>query len=239
MRLHFHSSHSTTNRGACVVHDGARGRRVRQRAIRIAALAVALALSLPIGAHANAQTGLAIQAVSAVGEPIAYDLRPDVSAVRFTIGSARGWHWRMRFMRTTARLERGRETRDLGRVAVNIDARSVESNTPFAAAFVKSSAVLDTARYPSIRFMSTGFIPASDGSGKLLGLLTIRSVTQPIELEVTFDDPVVRAGARDTIAFTASGTFSRSAFGLGKWATSIDDHVQLQIEGEFARTSRP
>ncbi|MGN6315182.1 YceI family protein [Trinickia sp.] len=180
-----------------------------------------------------------VQAAPAAGAPAAYGLRPETSSVRFTIASPRGWRWRMRFVRMNGRLERGRDTREFGRVSVDIDARSVESNTPFAAAFVKSSAVLDTARYPSIRFVSTGYIPTGEGKGRLLGLLTIRAVTQPIELDVTFDDSIVRSGAQDRLAFRASGNFSRGAFGLAKWASSIDDDIPLQIEGEFARVSPP
>jgi len=238
MRLHFDDGRFTTN---CRIRGepGEPGRRRRARTRRMTALAVALVVAFYTAGLANAQSPQTVQAVSAAGAPLAYGLRPETSSVRFTIARPHGWRWRMRFVRMNGRLERGPDTREFGRVSVDIDARSVESNTPFAAAFVKSSAVLDTARYPSIRFESTGFIPTGEGKGTLLGLLTIRAVTHPIELEVTFDDSIVRSGARDRLAFRASGIFSRGAFGLAKWASSIDDAIPLQIEGEFARMSGP
>lgn len=236
--MSFEFDPSPFTSGSCARgRHGVRERYAPSRTRCIPALALALVLSLSLAVGANAQTIEAADIAPVFGATIAYGLRSEASTVRFTVESVRGWRWRMRFVRMSARLERARGEGDFGLVSVDIDAQSVESNTPFAAAFVKSAAVLDAARYPSIRFTSTRFIPTGDGRGRLLGSLTIRAVTRPIELYVTFDDSLMRAGARDGFAFSADGNFSRTAFGLAKWAASLEDNVQLQIEGEFAPTS--
>jgi hypothetical protein len=71
------------------------------------------------------------------------------------------------------------------------------------------------------------------------GDLTLRGVTAPLCLEVTLNahkrHPL--PPFRRTIGFSATGTFSRSAFGMDAWKSVIGDSVELRIEAEAVRRS--
>ncbi|WP_035514780.1 YceI family protein [Paraburkholderia nodosa] len=164
-----------------------------------------------------------------------YRLDPGRSSVTFDVANA--WHSNLtlRFSRIGAQLE-GFQGFAVGRVLVTIDATSLESNTPFVAGFVESGDMLDVAHFPAIRFASTRFVRTGTFTGLLTGDLTIRTTTRPVTLAVAFDEePHDPPGARQTLAFSADGHFSRAAFGLSKWSRAVGDEVHLRIHAEFVQ----
>jgi polyisoprenoid-binding protein YceI len=62
----------------------------------------------------------------------------------------------------------------------------------------------------------------------------LRCVTPPVTLEVILNgaDDSLFTGAY-TLGFAASGTLSRSAFGLGAYGSAVGDEVALEIHAEF------
>ncbi len=167
--------------------------------------------------------------------PPQYRLDPARSGVTFDVANV--WHSNltMRFSRMGAELD-GLEGLASGRVTVTIDATSLEANAPFVAGIAEGGGMLDVAHYPAIRFVSTRLVPIGPLNGLLTGDLTIRTTTRPVTLDVTFDsDPHDPPGARQTLAFTADGHFSRAAFGLTKWSSAVGDDVHMRIRAEFVR----
>jgi polyisoprenoid-binding protein YceI len=73
---------------------------------------------------------------------------------------------------------------------------------------------------------------------KVTGDLTLKGVTKPVTLDVTFAGetdarPFAKAPA---IGFFAIGTFKRSEFGLDDLLPSIvGDELNVQIEGDFIK----
>ena len=98
--------------------------------------------------------------------------------------------------------------------------------------------LLDAARWPEAHFTSTRVEPLSDTSLRVHGQLSLRGVTRPLVLEVTFNSmrrhPL--PPFRRTAGFSARGTLSRSAFGIDAWPSMIGDEVELRIEAEAVRT---
>lgn len=195
--------------------------------------------------HASAIAMFACTAFAAVGvsadpidtsAPLAqYRLDPVRSGVRFDVANV--WHSNltMRFSRIGAELD-GFQGAASGRVVVTIDATSLEANAPFVTGIVESGGMLDVAHYPAIRFVSTRLVRIGPFNGLLTGDLTIRTTTRPVTLDVTFDtDPDDPPGARQTLAFSADGHFSRAAFGLTKWSSAVGDDVHMTIRAEFVR----
>ncbi|PYE18233.1 polyisoprenoid-binding protein YceI [Paraburkholderia silvatlantica] len=164
-----------------------------------------------------------------------YRLDPARSGVTFDVANV--WHSNltMRFSRIGAELD-GLEGLASGRVTVTIDAASLEANAPFVAGIAEGGGMLDVAHYPAIRFVSTRLVRLGPLNGLLTGDLTIRTTTRPVTLDVTFDtDPHDPPGARQTLAFTADGHFSRAAFGLTRWSSAVGDDVHMRIRAEFVR----
>lgn len=102
---------------------------------------------------------------------------------------------------------------------------------------VQAGSLLDTTRHPEARFVSTSVTPTDPQHAQACGELTVRGVTAPLCLSVTLN-AVKRHPLppfRRTAGFSAVGTLSRKAFGLGAWPNVIGDTVELRIEAEAVR----
>jgi polyisoprenoid-binding protein YceI len=98
--------------------------------------------------------------------------------------------------------------------------------------------LLDAQRQPWARFVSTHIEPLDATRARVCGELTLRAVTQPLCLDVTVN-AVKRHPMppfRRTAGFSATGTLSRSAFGIDAWPSMISDAVELRIEAEAVRS---
>ncbi|MGH8783241.1 YceI family protein [Paraburkholderia sp.] len=165
-----------------------------------------------------------------------YTLDPHHWSVIFDVDHLKYSRFTMRFDRVNAQLDWNPGGLDKSHVDVTIDADSVDTNVPILDRLVKSDSMFDVARYPQMRFVSTRFERTGDAHGTLTGDLTIRGVTQPVTLDVTFNgfapDPLTR---QDTLGFSAEGRFSRAKFGLATWYPAVGDDVHVRIQAEFVR----
>jgi len=104
-------------------------------------------------------------------------------------------------------------------------------------AAVLASNLLDGKRHPEARFVSRTVEGVDADHAKACGELTLRGVTGPVCLDVTFN--ALRRHPlppfRRTAGFSATGTLSRKAFGITTWPTVIGDEVRLLIEAEAVR----
>ncbi|WP_233807757.1 YceI family protein [Paraburkholderia sp. HP33-1] len=166
-----------------------------------------------------------------------YDIDPDHTSITFDIDHLKYTRFTMRFDRKQGQLDWNDGGLERSTALVTIDAASIDTNVPLLDKMVKSDSMLDVARYPQIRFASTRFERTGDARGTLRGDLTIRGVTQPVTLEVTFNgfalDPLTK---KDTLGFSADGHFSRAKFGLATWYPAVGDDIHVRIQAEFVKT---
>jgi polyisoprenoid-binding protein YceI len=164
----------------------------------------------------------------------AYKLDPSHWSVIFDVDHFKYTRFAMRFDRVTGQLDWREGGMENSSVAITIDAGSIDTNVPQLDKMVKGDEMLDVARYPDIRFVSTHFERTGEATGKLTGDLTIRGVAQPVTLDVKFNgygiDPLTKLG---TMGFSAEGRFSRSKFGLTTWFPAVGDDVHVRIQAEF------
>lgn len=102
---------------------------------------------------------------------------------------------------------------------------------------VMAGNLLDTDRHPDARFVSTRVEAIDASHARVFGQLTVRGVTQDVELAVTVN-AVKRHPMppfRRTAGFSATTTLSRKAFGVDAWPSMIGDTVELRIEAEAVR----
>lgn len=117
--------------------------------------------------------------------------------------------------------------------AASLDTGEVKYNGEFAEKF------LDASANPTIRFVSTSIVQTSPGKGTMTGDLTLRGVTRPVTLDVTFNGYASGiAGQRS--GFSAKGVIKRSEFGstflLNPPLAIVGDEVELILELEFVKT---
>ncbi|MFP3566902.1 YceI family protein [Paraburkholderia sp. SIMBA_030] len=166
-----------------------------------------------------------------------YELDPDHCSITFDVDHFKYSRFTMRFDHKQAQLDWNEGGLDKSTVAVTIDAASIDTNVPLLDKMVKSESMLDVSRYPQLRFVSTRFERTGESRGTLTGDLTIRGVTQPVTLEVTFNgfapDPLTK---KDTLGFSADGHLSRAKFGLSTWYPAVGDDIHVRIQAEFVKT---
>jgi polyisoprenoid-binding protein YceI len=120
------------------------------------------------------------------------------------------------------------------KISMSVDAGSLDTGDPgvsrqFAREF------LDADRNPTITFTSSA-IQTTDGThGTVTGDLTLRGVTQPVTLDVTYDGAASGLIGGHRMGFSATTRIKRSQFGSKAWLGDVGDDVQLVIEAEFVR----
>jgi polyisoprenoid-binding protein YceI len=105
-----------------------------------------------------------------------------------------------------------------------------------------STNFLDAGQFPAITFVSTSVEPSGERTAKVTGDLTLKGVTRPITLDVTFaGETASHAFSKvPAIGFSATGAFKRSDFGLDYLApTIVGDDVAVAIEGDFIQKAAP
>lgn len=113
--------------------------------------------------------------------------------------------------------------------AASLDTGFPKTNAEFAEKFLAAG------QHPNITFVSTSISPSKDGKGTMTGDLTLRGVTRPVKLDVTFNG--FQAGERASKSgFSARTTIKRSEWGSDYLVgPMLADNVELIFELEFAK----
>ncbi|MEV0195887.1 YceI family protein [Nonomuraea sp. NPDC050691] len=97
---------------------------------------------------------------------------------------------------------------------------------------------LATDKYPEITFRSTRVVHQSDEEFTVVGDLTIRDVTQPVELKVEYGGAGTNPWGQAVWGFSITTEIDREAFGL-TWNQALETggvlvgkKVKIEIEGE-------
>jgi polyisoprenoid-binding protein YceI len=93
-------------------------------------------------------------------------------------------------------------------------------------------------KFPQMKFVSKEVLPMGSETFKLKGDLTIRGVTKPVELDVSYTGAAKDPWGNERAAFSATGKISRADFGL-TWNKALEtggmvvgDEVTLTIDIE-------
>jgi polyisoprenoid-binding protein YceI len=119
--------------------------------------------------------------------------------------------------------------------AASLDTRSEQRDT-----HLRSADFLDVERYPEVTFRSTAIRGAKE-SFKLTGDLTIRGVTRPITLDVTYEGEGKDPWGGTRASFSATGKFDRRDYGL-TWNVALEtggilvsNEVKINIEAQLVQ----
>jgi polyisoprenoid-binding protein YceI len=152
--------------------------------------------------------------------------------IEYMAGSFRG-----QFREVEATLAAGGEAASLTGAA---KVASVDVKDENLTAHLQSPEFFDVERYPELRFVSTDVT----GGGEdltLHGEITIKGVTQPVELTGRATDPITDAYGHERFGVTLSTTLDRTVFGLD-WnlplpsgEPALSDEVTLVAELYFVK----
>lgn len=129
-------------------------------------------------------------------------------------------------------------TRALSDLRVTIAAGSVHTGHKDRDGHLRSSEFLDAETHPSITFVMREAVPAGERAGKVTGDLTIRGVTRPVTLEVTWNKSgTYPYNDNYVIGISARTSIRRSEFGMTYAVENgwVGDVIPIEIELEAIR----
>lgn len=119
---------------------------------------------------------------------------------------------------------------------VHVDLATLDMGETKWSETVRSAQFLNVSRWPLARFVSTSLEKTGGNTGVLHGDLTLRGITKPVRLEITFNrigrDPYA---FRTKAGFSARATLDRGDFGMNRFADVVGNLVELRIEVEGIR----
>jgi len=119
-------------------------------------------------------------------------------------------------------------------VSVSVATDSIRTNIDHFDKELASRKFFNAEKYPHITFTTDSYAAINDSEGVLSGRVTIRNITKPLELAVTLNAAMIHPMLDiPVIGFSASGSLSRSDFGLDRFVPVVSDTVVLNIETEF------
>lgn len=118
-------------------------------------------------------------------------------------------------------------------ISVEIDTASVDSNHAERDKHLRSADFLDVAKFPKATFVSTGVKSNGDGTGVVMGNLTLKGVTKPIEIAVKEIGKGKDPWGGYRRGLQGSTTFALKDFGIDFNLGPASTHVEmiLSIEG--------
>ena len=165
-----------------------------------------------------------------------YKLDPTHTSVVWSLSHAGLSKYTARFDTVSGALNFVPEVPENSTVDIRIDPKSISTGLPkFDEEISTSGSYLNADKYPDIRFVSTSISITGEATGLITGNLTLKDVTKPVTLDVTFNGAGKSFGnPGKTLGFSATTTFKRSEYNLGHLvAFGIGDEVTLRIETEF------
>jgi polyisoprenoid-binding protein YceI len=121
-----------------------------------------------------------------------------------------------------------------GKVEVTIDATSVNTGTPGFDKHLQGADLFDTAKFPTIKFVSDKFVFTGDKVTEVVGNLTLLGKTNPVTLKATnfncYMSPMIK---REVCGGDFETIVDRSAFGMAygiAWGFPKDVRLVIQVE---------
>ncbi len=137
-----------------------------------------------------------------------------------------------RFDKTSGKITLDRAAKT-GSVDVVIDMKSVDTGSTLFNSHIQGEELLDTEKYPTATFKSTGIKFDGDKPSEVEGNLTIKGITRPVTLTLTsffcMPHPMLK---KDACGANATAQIKRSEFNAGKHAPYVGDDVTLTIAVE-------
>lgn len=133
----------------------------------------------------------------------------------------------------------------LSTVDVSIAAASVSTGSPERDAHLRSPDFFDAENFPELKFVGTKIersnIERDGREWRLSGDLTIKDVTRPVVLDVTFEGTATNPFGKKVAAFTASTEVEREDWGL-TWNLALETggvlvskKARIEIETELVQ----
>lgn len=128
-------------------------------------------------------------------------------------------------------------------VEVTIDIASIDTRDEQRDGHLRSPDFFGAESYPHLTYRSTGLAPKGDGRYRVDGELTIKDVTRPVPLDLSFEGVGIDPWGNQRLGFSATAEIDREEFGL-TWnqvletgGVLVGKKVSIEIEAQAVRQS--
>ena len=128
-------------------------------------------------------------------------------------------------------------------VQVEVALASIDTGDDTRDGHLRSPDFFDVENHPTMTFRSTGVRPTGGERYDVDGELTVRGITRPLTLHVTFEGTAQDPWGGERAVFSATGKVNREEFGL-TWNQALETggvlvgkDIDLEIEAEVIRQS--
>jgi polyisoprenoid-binding protein YceI len=140
-----------------------------------------------------------------------------------------------RFDKTSGKIVLDRQAKT-GSVEVTVDTTSVDTGYPLFNEHIQGEDFLDTAKYPTMTFISNKLKFKGDKLVAVDGTLTLKGVNKPVVLKVTsfqcMPHPMLK---KDACGANATTIIKRTDFNMGKYAPHVGNDVTITIPVEAVK----
>lgn len=165
-----------------------------------------------------------------------YELDPRHSFVHFKVPHLGLSTYVGRFNEFDATMDFDPDNISATRLEGTVTLASVDTGDEEVDELLREPAWFDVAQFPQAVFKTTAVTALAGNALEINGELTIRGVTRALTLQGRFnggaDNLLTR---RYTIGFSARGTFSRSDYGIDRFAGLVGNDVEIELFAEFLR----
>jgi polyisoprenoid-binding protein YceI len=119
-----------------------------------------------------------------------------------------------------------------------VDVASIDTGVTDRDNHLRTNDFFDAPNHPKITFKSTAIKDKGEGEYVVSGDLTIRGVTKPVDLDVSFHGTSKNLQGQTVAGLTASGVINRKDFGvsfnavLETGGVAVAEKVKIEIEAE-------
>lgn len=166
----------------------------------------------------------------------AYVLDPAHASVNWSLSHSGLSFYTARFDEISGALDFNPNAPTASRLDVRINPKSVSTGDPeWDETLATDGKYFDGDTHGEISFESTSSTKTTETTGTVTGDLTLRGVTKPVTLDVTYNGAGKSFGHPGaTLGFSAVGKLNRSDWGMSYLTNfGIGDEVTLRIQAEF------
>ncbi len=176
--------------------------------------------------------GVLAQAPTPAASAANWKIDPARTHIAFAIDAVGYPRTEGHFRRFEGRISVDFEHPDKSSVTFHVQSQSVDVGSSSFDDYLRSVAFLDSARFPSIDFVSNSVQKIDDHTVRVSGDMTLLGVTKPLSVDVAVRRESSGGAAR--LAFLAKTNINRLEFGMNSGFPLVSRDVQLAISSEAA-----
>jgi len=172
---------------------------------------------------------------------MSWTIDPAHSEITFNVRHMMITNVRGRMERFTGTIDFDEENPALSTVEVQIEAASVNTRDAQRDAHLRSADFFNADTYPYLTFRSKRVEVIDEDQGRIYGDLTIRDITRPVTLDVTYNGLATSPWGQTVAGFSATTKINRQDWGLtwnvplANGGVLVGERITLSLEVELIK----